>query len=272
MKLIALDLDGTLLNSKKQVSPRTYRALEMAAAKGYWIVPATGRAVMALPDEVLSFPFLRYVISVNGACVSDQIKKIKLFTADIPKKTALDLISFAKQFDCMYDCYWNDIGWANKALLDRIRYYNRDEEVIKLILRSRRPVDDLESFIQKNADAVQKLQLCFRNLEEREIAKEKIQIHFPDITATSSFRNNLELNWKTANKGSALLFLANHLQIPASDTFAFGDSSNDLSMLRAAGTGIATGNAADEIKEACAVVTETNDCDGVAVYLEKYIL
>lgn len=272
MKLIALDLDGTLLTREKNLSVRTRHALTEAAAQGHLIVPATGRALRAIPEEILSLPFLRYVISINGASVSDEQAGERLYSANIPKETALALMDFAKRFDCMYDCYWQDTGWSNRSFLDRIRYYNADEEVVRLILRSRQPVNDLELMISEHADSVQKVQLCFRDLEERREAKAMIETHFPDILATSSFRNNLELNWKTADKGRGLLFLAEYLGIPQEDTIAFGDSSNDLSMLLAAGTGVAMGNASAEVKQVCRAVTDTNDQDGVAIYLEQFVL
>jgi len=273
MKIIALDLDGTLLNVQKELTSRTRAALAAAAAQGHQIVPATGRALRAIPEEILSLPFVRFVISINGASVTDEKTGERLYRAEIPKETALALMAFAKQYDCMYDCYWQDTGWSNRSFLERVRYYNHfDEEVVKLILRSRQPVDDLESLIRERADAVQKVQLCFRDLDERETAREALREQFPEIVATSSFQNNLELNWKTADKGRGLMVLAEKLGLSRADTVAFGDSSNDLSMLLAAGTGVAMGNASDEVKAACDAVTAPNSGDGVAVFLEQYIL
>lgn len=273
MKIIALDLDGTLLNERKELTPRTFSALKAAAAQGHQIVPATGRALRAIPEEILSLPFVRYVISINGASVTDELTGERLYRAEIPKETALGLMNFAKQYDCMYDCYWQDTGWSNRSFLNRVRYYNHfDEEVVKLILRSRQPVDDLEALIREQADAVQKVQLCFRDLDERETAREAIKREFADIVATSSFQNNLELNWKTADKGRGLMMLAAHLGVSTSDTVAFGDSSNDLSMLLAAGTGVAMGNASEQIKMSCDAVTAPNTMDGVAQFIERCIL
>ncbi len=272
MKIIALDLDGTLLTHDKRLTERTRETLYKAAVLGNLIVPSTGRALKAIPAEILSLPFLRYVISINGASVSDEMTGERLYSANIPKQTALSLIDFAKQYDCMYDCYWQDTGWSNRAFLEQIRYYNSDEQVVRLILNSRRPVDDLERMISEQADSVQKVQLCFRDLEERKAAKMAIESSFPEIVATSSFRNNLELNCKSADKGIGLIRLAEHLGLSSADTIAFGDSSNDLSMLRAAGTGVAMGNASEEVKAACDAVTLTNDQNGVAAYLEWYLL
>lgn len=272
MKIIALDLDGTLLTADKKLTARTRRALSAAAEQGHLIVPATGRALKAIPEEILALPFVRYVISINGASVSDQWTGERLYKSEIPKETALALLDFAKWFDCMFDCYWQDIGWANRLFLENIRHYSDDAEVIKLILRSRNPVDDLETLVRERADAVQKVQYFFRDMDDRRAATEALKTKFPDIVVTSSFRNNLELNWKTADKGRGLLVLADALGLPREDTIAFGDSSNDLTMLRAAGTGVAMGNASGEIRAACDAVTESNQHDGVAQYLERFVL
>ena len=237
MKLIALDLDGTLLNSDKVVSERNAAALSLAAAQGNVIAPATGRALRAIPEQVMAFPF-----------------------------------DFVGRYDAMYDCYWNDTGWVDRSFLERVRYYNSDEEVVTLLRTTRAPVDDLKAFLRENGQPVQKVQLCFRDMAERETARAEIAAAFPEILVTSSFRNNLELNAADADKGRALLALAQHLGIPAADTIAFGDSSNDLRMLRAAGTSVAMGNAAPEVRAVCGCVTDTNDHDGVASFLYAHVL
>lgn len=272
MKLIALDLDGTLLNSGKVVSQRNFAALSLAAEQGHVIVPATGRALRAIPEQVMAFPFLHYAITINGAKVSDMRTGEALLRAEIALGTCLRLLDFAARYDAMYDCYWNDTGWADRAFLERVRYYNADEEVVALLRRTRAPVDDLKAFLCENGQPVQKVQLCFRDMAERETARSEIAAAFPEILVTSSFRNNLELNAADADKGRALLSLAQHLSIPAADTIAFGDNSNDLRMLRAAGTSVAMGNAAPEVRAACDYVTETNDRDGVAAFLHAHVL
>ena len=271
-KIIALDLDGTMLTYDKQITPRTYAALEQAAAQGHYIVPATGRALHALPDAVKALPFVHYVITINGACVSSTDTGEKLLRCEIDRDRALEIIDYAKHYDCMYDCYWNDAGWSERAFLERIDYYNQDEAVKKLILQTRRPVDDLAAKVRTEMDTVQKVQLCFREITERNTAWTDFTAAFPDIAATASFQNNLELNHKMATKGNALRFLARMLNVDLRDTIAFGDSSNDLAMLHTAGVGVAMGNASESVRAACKAVTAANDADGVAVYLEQHVL
>lgn len=272
MKLIALDLDGTLLNSDKVVSERNAAALSLAAEQGNVIAPATGRALRAIPEQVMAFPFVHYAITINGAKVSDTRTGQALLRAEIALDTCLRLLDFVGRYDAMYDCYWNDTGWVDWSFLERVRYYNSDEEVVTLLRTTRAPVDNLKAFLRENGQPVQKVQLCFRDMAERETARAEIAAAFPEILVTSSFRNNLELNAADADKGRALLALAQHLGIPAADTIAFGDGSNDLRMLRAAGTSVAMGNAAPEVRAVCGCVTDTNDHDGVAAFLYAHVL
>ena len=91
-----------------------------------------------------------------------------LLRAEIALGTCLRLLDFAARYDAMYDCYWNDTGWADRAFLERVRYYNADEEVVALLRRTRAPVDDLKAFLCENGQPVQKVQLCFRDMAERE--------------------------------------------------------------------------------------------------------
>lgn len=122
MKLIALDLDGTLLNSEKVISAGNFAALSLAAEQGHVIVPATGRALRAIPEQVMALPFLRYAITINGAKVSDARTGETLLRAELALDTCLRLMDFAGRYDAMYDCYWNDTGWVDRAFLERVRY------------------------------------------------------------------------------------------------------------------------------------------------------
>ena len=130
MKLIALDLDGTLLNSDKVVSERNAAALSLAAAQGNVIAPATGRALRAIPEQVMAFPFVHYAITINGAKVSDTRTGQALLRAEIALDTCLRLLDFVGRYDAMYDCYWNDTGWVDQSFLERVRYYNSDEAAL----------------------------------------------------------------------------------------------------------------------------------------------
>ena len=132
-------------------------------------------------------------------------------------------------------------------------------------------VEDLQAYLLETGDTVQKLMLFFADLEERKKVLFRIKKELSELAVSSSIDNNIEVNAKTAHKGAALKFLYQHLQIDREETAAFGDGSNDVSMLLEAGIGIAMENACSEAKKAADKVTLSNEQGGVA-YMIKEIL
>lgn len=270
IRLIATDLDGTLLDEKKQISKRNMDALCRAAGKGIWIVPVTGRIFNALPEPLKALPFLRYAITVNGSGVYDRRQDKMLFQAEIPCEEAIQICRFIRQFHTMYDCYMNGKGYMEQYYYDQIDVYCR-EEYRPMVRKTRTPVPDLVQCLREHGD-VQKLQMFFVDMELRSRVMREVALAFPDTAVTSSVVNNIEINTAAANKGNALRILCEHLGIDLSQVVAFGDGGNDVTMLKTAGIGVAMENACEEAKEAADRSTLTNEQDGVADFLEKYVL
>lgn len=270
IRLIAADLDGTLLNEQKQLSKRTERALRRATEKGILFVPATGRVLNAIPEQIMEALPVDYAILVNGACLWDCKKQRAIYRDEIPKDRAIQLAGTMKTYGTMYDAYINGCGYMDKDYYEQIDIYC-PKALQAMIRATRRPVRSLEDTVSMLGD-VQKMQMFFTDMELREKAWEAIGRDFPDMTLTTSVHNNLEINAGNATKGRALKRLCGHLDIELSETLAFGDGCNDIAMLRTAGMGVAMENGAQELKEAADAVTAANDEDGVAEFLEKYIL
>ena len=114
------------------------------------------------------------------------------------------------------------------------------------------------------------MQMFFLDIDQRNQQLEEVPVRFPEILATTSVRNNIELNSQKANKGAALEFLANYLGVPVSQTMGFGDGLNDRHMLQAAGCGVAMANGAESIRAIADFVTRSCDEDGVAYAIEKF--
>ena len=273
IRIIALDLDGTLLDSEKRLSERNRRALEAAAARGIHIVPTTGRFFGMMPQPVRDLPFVRYAITVNGAQVYDRETDTAIVREEIPLATALSIMETLDRHDVIYDCYRNNWGWMTAALQDKADGYATDAHYLKMVREFRRPVPELKAYLRETAAEgdVQKIML-FSRLDAApdaltDIAAE-VTRRFPEIKVTSSTRNNLELNIASANKGQALRRFAAHLGLTLANCAAFGDGLNDLSMVEAAGLGVAMANAADAVKRAAARLAPSNDDDGVAVVVE----
>ena len=267
--IVALDLDGTLLDSRKRLSPRNRAALERIADAGVLVVPTTGRFFGMMPEAVRELPFVRYAITVNGAQVYDRETDSALVREEIPLGDALAIMELLDGHDVVYDCYRDNWGWMTAALKAKAEDYATDEHYIRMVREFRRPVPDLKAHLRETASkgGVQKIML-FSRRDDRDAA-ELMAERFPQIKVTASTWNNLELNAAAAHKGNSLRRFAEHLGLTLSNCAAFGDGLNDLSMVEMAGVGVAMANAAPEVKCVAARVTLSNDEDGVAAVLEQ---
>ena len=272
IRLIALDLDGTLLDSQKRLSRRNYEALARAAERGIEIVPTTGRFYGGMPEEIRALPFLHYVIGINGAEVRELASGEALYQADIPWRDTLALMEYLDGKQCYYDCYAGNSGFMTEEMFENIETHLKDPIYRGMIVRTRRPVPELKTYIREREMNVQKVQAYPGEPALRLALLQELPKAFPALLATSSIAENIEINAAAANKGDALLTLAAHLGLERSQLAAFGDGLNDVTMLREAGVGVAMDNASDEIKACADVVTASCDEDGVAQYLEQYVL
>ena len=272
--IVALDLDGTLLDSQKRLSDVNRGALERAAAKGVQIVPTTGRFFGMMPAAVRDLPFVRYAITINGAQVYDRVEDRVVAREEIPLDTAIALMDLLDGYDVVYDCYRSSWGWMTAALQEKSAEYATDEHYLRMLREFRKPVPELKAHLRDTAAEgdVQKVMLFSRKDGDTsgvlgDITRE-VNARFPEIRVTASTRNNLEFNIASAHKGRALERLAEHLGLTLANCMAFGDGLNDLTMVEAAGVGVAMANAVEEVKRAAKVITASNDEDGVAKALD----
>lgn len=275
LKIIALDLDGTLLDSRKRLSAANRDALARAAAKGAFVVPTTGRFFGMMPAAVRDLPFVRYAITVNGAQVYDRVADAAIVREEIPLETALAVMRFLDGYDVIYDCYRANWGWMGAAFKEKAAAYATDEHYLRMVQDFRRGVPELKAHLAATAAEgdVQKIML-FARLDGPADATariaEAVRARFPEIKVTSTTWNNLELNIASAHKGVALARFAEHLGLTCANCLALGDGRNDLTMIEAAGVGVAMANAHPDVLAAADYVTLSNDEDGVAAALAHY--
>ena len=271
IRIILLDLDGTLLTHDKQLSPGNRAALERAVAMGIWIVPSTGRFYQGMPAVVRELPFVRYAVTINGAQVYDGKEDAVLHRAEIAPAAAERVFDRLDALPVIYDCFLDGWGYMDERNYQRIDQFISDPRVNRMVKDLRRPVKDFRAFIRRENRPLQKIQMFFTDMDRRREELERLARDFPDMAVTSSISNNIEINEKHANKGEALAFLCRLLGVDQKDTMAFGDGSNDKSMILAAGVGVAMANADEELKAAADYVTDTNDADGVAKAMDKFV-
>ena len=271
IKLIALDLDGTLLDSGKRLSEENAQTLEQAAQAGIEIVPATGRFYRGMPELIRNLPYVHYVISINGAQVWDVRKQRTVCGSELPWERAVEIMAYLDTLPVIYDCYMDGWGWMTQRLYDQAAEFAANPHSLDMILQLRTPVPELKAHLAQTKHGVQKIQAFFKDMELRKQELTALQERFPDTAVTTSIVNNIEINSLDAVKGNALTQLATAMGLDMSQTMAFGDDLNDVTMLRAAGIGVAMGNAAPEAKLAADYVTDDCDHSGVAKAIRRLI-
>ncbi len=275
LKIIALDLDGTLLDSQKRLSAVNRDALARAAERGALVVPTTGRFFGMMPQMIRDLPFVRYAITVNGAQVYDRETDAAIVREEIPREIALEVMRLLDGFDVIYDCYRSNWGWMSEAFKAKAADYATDEHYLKMVNDFRHGVPDLKTHLEATAAEgdVQKIMLFARLDGPKDVTRqitEAVNARFPEIKVTSTTWNNLELNIAGAHKGVALRRFAEHLGLTLANCMALGDGRNDLTMIEAAGVGVAMANAHPDVLAAADYVSLSNDENGVAAALEHY--
>lgn len=272
IKMIGLDLDGTLLTSEKVISDYTRQVLTEAIRQGVIVLPATGRPVTGIPEEVREFPGVRYAVTANGARVLDMKEKRIFYERLVSYGEGKRLLEIFGKYDTLMEIYYEGVGYANADALKEVERFVPAAPMVRYITRSRRAVEDLYAFLCREGRPVDKVHALFADLSEREAALAEAKEKVPDMEYTSAIANNLEVNAKGARKGVGLLKLGEALGISREEIMVCGDGANDLDMIREAGFGVAMANAIDAVKQAADDVTLTNDEDGVAKAIEKYVL
>ena len=269
VRLILLDLDGTLLNSRKQISPKNYDTLARAAASGIQIVPCTGRFYEGIPENVRALPFVRYVVTVNGALILDRQTGQPLVREEISPQAAEQVYNRLDTLPVIYDCFADGKAPMDARFYAQLDDYIPDATVRSMVRALRHPVADFRRLMRERNAPVQKIQMFFRDQTQRHEAWAALAAEFPDLNVTSSISNNVELTAKRATKGDALRYLCRLCGAQPQQAMAFGDSDNDRSMLEA-GFGVAMANADKTLLQIADYVTLSNDDDGVSAAIMRF--
>lgn len=271
IRLVALDLDGTTFNSAGDISERTVGALEAAADLGVHIVVSTGRSYASLPQHIKDVKGIEYAITSNGAHVNrmhsgeqiysdfldpDAVKEI----ARLKSETGADIEVFIDGRAYVDESYYNDVK-ENGCAYRNAAY----------VVWSRRPVPDVTAMMLDHSSEIENVNFVYPTLEMLADAKPKVSA-IRNATITSSFPNNLEVGGPNTSKKTALLWLMDRLEISAAELMCCGDAPNDIAMLELAGIGVAVANAWGGLKDHADYITGSNDDDGVAMAIEKFVL
>lgn len=268
-KLIAIDLDGTLLTTGKKITERTRQALTRAAACGLEPVIVTGRPISGLPLELEEIPGIRYAITSNGAVTTDlrtgQVLRLRL----IPPETAAQIIKIPDGNSFLYSVFIDGIGYCTEYVYQTLIKELSSTVLEEYVRRSRRMTKHLMQELSESAGAENIWIVCTSPGEASELSARIRSLYQLQTFRTAP--NDVEIGALGADKGTALRELFASFGLRREDVYAIGDNHNDLSMLRAAGTAIAMGNASEEIRQMAGLTAATNDEEGVAQVIDQLL-
>lgn len=271
IKLIALDLDGTTINNDRVISRRNRDALQKAANQGVNIVIATGRPFCALPKDVFEIDAIRYVLTSNGASITD-LKENKTFYENCLSPLATEKsVELLQGKHYIIECFVKGVAYIDGPYYKTVEQTGMSFRDVEYILTTRNPVEDIYRFMLDHKGQVENINVNFEDISEKPAMREKL-LTIPEATITSSFPHNLEIGGATTSKAEALRQMGNLLGIRQDEMMAVGDSPNDIAMLQACGFPVAVGNALDEVKAVARYIAPTNHEDGVADAVERFVL
>lgn len=264
IKLLALDLDDTLLDSGLRVAPDCITAIQAARARGVRVTISTGRMYQSALPYARQLEIDVPLITYQGAWVKNSLTEEILYHKPLEYEMSKQTMEFFREFGVHYHSYYND-ELCMEQLSEEGNYYSRLAGVKPLI------VGDLIAELDRN-EAMKIMAITDNKKVLLEIESELRTRLGQSLYITRSKPYFLEVMSRQASKANALEFIANHYGIDRKEVMAVGDSYNDIDMIEWAGVGVAMGNAFNSVKEAADFVTTTNDEAGVAEAIRRFIL
>ncbi len=276
IKLVALDLDGTLFDNSSRISERNLTAIRSITDKGIHVVISTGRPFEGIPFDQIKGTGINYAITANGSGIYEISTGKCLYENAMDEELVTPILNFLLTRDIHMDAFIGGKGYTPIQCVETAQKLTVPSSIKNYIITTRTRLDNILQFIHKNQLKVQKMTLNFYpaadgTLIDRETVR-KFLVSNPSITTVCGGYNNLEFTRADANKGVGLRKLAEILGVNPDATMAIGDTENDLAIIEAAGIGVAMGNATDAVKARADYVTTTNTKDGVAAAIEHFIL
>ena len=269
-RVLACDLDGTLLRDDKTISERTLHALEKAVRQGVIFLPSTGRTHRELPAAIKHLPFVEYALCCNGGTVYSYKENRYLFEDAIPYEMALEVLDFCKTLPVYPTVVVNGARIVQGDENDEICEYIRKVAVKDLLFNFTGAHDVKQAFAEKHLDA-QKFLLYVAEGANKLPIQQALRQQFPWLRVSSSAPLFIEVNIRGIDKGKALNNFCKLMNIPIEESMAFGDAENDISLLEAAGLAVAVANGSEEIRERADLICPSNNDDGVRQVIEEYV-
>ena len=268
-ELIAFDMDGTLLNSEKQVLASSSAAIDEASACGKIVAISTGRCASMIKPYAEALPGVRYAICTSGASLYDISEDTILAERTFDQEVIDRVISVVGDEDLMCEIFSGRGFFYPAADIERMGHYHMQayQETYRALGE---PMESTWDVLASGALPLQKFNLHFARVEARE--RVLAELAGADVELARAETSSLELSPAGVSKGSGLAELCQITGLPLEATIAVGDSDNDLPILERAGLAVAMGNARERVRQAAGAVVADNDHDGCAEAIRRFLL
>lgn len=272
-KLICIDMDGTLLNDKHEVSERNREAIKKATEKGVHIALTTGRLFTSAKYYSDLIGVKAPIISSNGAYIREKDREEVIYQSVLSEEQLNKVYKVIKKYD-FTTAYFNT---CDTVISEKIVPENHGYKLVNKGLPQDAQVKFLEGLDFR--DAIKERQkdilkaICIEEIDKEKLEKAKAELRQDGtLEVVSSWDNNFEVMAAGTSKGESVKKLAEILGVKREEVICMGDSENDISMIEYAGTGVAMGNALSMVKDRAQYITDTNMNDGVAKAIERLVL
>ena len=268
IKLIGVDLDGTLLTDDKKLCEGAEETLNKARAKGIHIVPITGRPYQGVPECVKKLNAVEFFICSNGASIIDAENENAIYSFSMSNEKSVEVFNALKEYNCIFEPFCDGVCYTEQEILNSYIGLFKGSPIEEYLLSTRVICDSIEElFTKMNKRADEFFVSCSdRNVQEK-ISKRLralggVQFWYYDD-------KYIEITREGCDKGSALETICRHLGIDIENTMAFGDGDNDLFFLEKAGVAVAMENAFPSVKKKADIITKSNNENGVCGLIEE---
>ena len=270
-KVIALDMDGTVLDDQKRIRPGTAQAIRDALRAGREVVFCTGRNYSEMQEYLEMFPDMRFLLGESGGLIRDLKNGDILHLESLSPEILLMLRDVSAGRDIMPHAFCRGESWMNRSQQMRAAHYQMGP-FQELFRKAAKTTEDLFEKIFTEGLNTEKLNLYHTSPEEREITRERLLAAGAEAEMVDANISALEFSPAGVSKGSGLRKLAQILGISTDEIIMAGDAPNDIDGLKEAGFAVAMGNASEDVKAVCDTVVADNNHDGCAEAIRRLLL
>ena len=269
IKLVALDVDGTLVRSDLSLSPAVVLAVESLRDAGILVSINTGRSMGELIVLRRSLPWIRYFVVSNGATGLDAQTNQPFYENHLPLTIARQIEREARNYRTLTQVYADGTSYLDESLWPHIGRFAANHMHHPSLIAGYTPVKHVGDLLAKRTSDIEKLYISFEDLSDLPRLRAFCETFPVDLVV--SIQNGLEVNQKGVEKGTGLVALCNHLGLSPQEVAVVGDGEADIAMFRHAGLSIEMENAQQRVKDAASLVAPGNDRDGAVWAIERIL-